>query len=140
MIGDSLSPLKLACYTALTGNSSFMALISGLFDQQAPTNQAFNYVLMGHGTQLPQNTLGKGGRECTITFDIFTQGKLGSADALAIANLLFTTLVQTTLVLTTTPAQTCTYVDFDNYSDQMEGDAVPVYHGMARLLFRTQEV
>lgn len=140
MIGDSLSPLKDACYTALTGNSGFMALLTGFFDDQAPTSQPFNYVVMGACTQLPQNTMGKGGRECTITFDIFTQGNaLGSQAALTIADTLFRALIQQPLTMVTTPAQTCTYIDFDNYSDQMEDGAIPVYHGMARILFRTQE-
>jgi hypothetical protein len=141
MIGDSLSPLKDACYTALTGTSGFMALLTGFFDDQAPTSQPFNYVVMGACTQLAQNTMGKGGRECTIIFDIFTQGNtLGSQAGMAISDTLYRALIQQPLPLVTTPAQACTYIDFDNYSDQMEGDAIPVYHGMARILFRTQEV
>lgn len=140
MIGDSLLPLKKACYTALTANSAFMVLITGFFDQQAPTNQAFNYVAMGAATQLPMNTMGKGGRECTITFDIWTQVNMGSADALAIVDAMLKALVQTTLTLIATPAQTCVYVDLDNYSDQIDSSgAIPAYHGIARLLFRVQE-
>lgn len=138
MIGESTSPLKAACYTALTNVSAFMALITGLFDVQAPTNQAFNYVVMGNTTQLPNNTLGKGGRECTIEFEIFTQGSFGSKNAAAIADSLISALVQTTLTLSTTPAQTCVYVDLDNYHDQPGGDGL-TFHAIARLLFRTQE-
>jgi len=140
MIGDSLLPLKKACYAALTGSSGFMALVTGVFDQEAPVSQAFNYVVIGAGTQLPFNTLGKSGRECTITFDIFTESMLGAADGEAITGSLITTLAQQNLTLSTTPAQTCVYVDLDNYSDRMDDGELPAYHGSARLLFRTQEV
>lgn len=139
MIGDAISPLKKACYTALTGTTGFMALITGLFDVAAPTNQPFNYVVMGAATQnAAMNTLGKGGREVTITFDIFTQASLGSKNGLAIADSLLKVLAQQPLTLSTTPAQTCVWVDLDNYSEQEEPDGL-TYHGMARLLFRTQE-
>lgn len=141
MIGDSLLPLKKACYATLTANSTFMGLVTGLFDQQAPTNQPFNYVETGVATMLPDNTMGKGGRECTITYDIWTQVNTGSADALTILDVLLKALVETTITLSTTPAQACTYVDLDNYSDQIESSgAIPAYHGIARLLFRTQEI
>lgn len=139
MIGDAISPLKKACYGALTGNSGFMALVSGLFDVEAPLNQPFTYVVMAGATQnATMNTLGKGGREVTITFDIFTQASLGSKNGLAILDSLLKVLVQQPLMLATTPAQTCVWVDLDNFSEQAEPDGL-TYHGMARLLFRTQE-
>jgi hypothetical protein len=118
-----------------------MALLTGgLSDVKAPLNTSFNYVAMGKGTQNPNmNTLGKGGRECTIDFNIFTQGSQGSKNGLAILDLLLKALVQQPLTLSTTPAQTCCWVDLDNYSEQEENDGL-TYHGTARLLFRTQEV
>ena len=141
MIGDSLLPLKKACYATLTANSGFMGLVTGLFDSRAPTNQPFNYVVIGVATMLPDNTMGRGGRECTIVFDIWTQVTTGSADALTIQDALLKALVETTITLTTTPAQACTYVDLDNYSDSEDSSgAIPAYHGIARLLFRTQEI
>jgi len=139
MIGDSISALKVAIVTALEADSAFMALITGLFDGQAPTNQPFNYVVMGHATMLPNNTMGKGGRECTIEFDIWTKGTTGSALANAIADNLLRALVETTLTLSTTPAQACSYVDLDNYSDEQMSDGL-TYHAFPRLLFRTFEL
>lgn len=139
MIGDSISPLKVAIVAALEADSAFMALITGLFDGQAPTNQPFNYVVMGHATMLPLNTLGKGGRECTIEFDIWTKGTTGSAAADAIKDQLLRALVQTTLTLNTTPAQVCSYVDLDNDSGEQMSDGL-TYHAFPRLLFRTFEL
>ncbi len=139
MIGDSISPLKVAIAAVLKADSAFMALVTGVFDGQAPTGQAFNYVVMGHATQIPKNTLGKGGRECTIEFDIYTKGVTGSAAADAIKDQLLRTLVQTTLTLSTTPAQVCSFVDLDNDSDEQMSDGL-TYHAFPRLLFRTFEL
>jgi hypothetical protein len=139
-IGDALSPLKAACYAALTADATTMSLVTGIFDGEAPVNQPFNYITMDQDTQVSDNVMGKGGRECTITFGIWTQGSMGSKVTLSILDAMTKALDHKSLTLSTaTPAQICTWAELDNYNSLQETDGL-TYHGIPRFRFKTQEV
>ncbi len=68
----SLPELQTAMYTKLTGDTTFMALVTGVFDYGAvPQNQPYPFVSIGNGTEGPNNAFGTRGYDAIIQLDIW---------------------------------------------------------------------
>lgn len=138
-IGTSIAQLKIACFGVLKGDSTLLALVTGIFDQQAPTNQAFRYITLDSSTELSDNTMGKGGRECTLTWSVYTQD-LGSSKGLTIADRMITLIDhQMTALTALMTGQSCRYAELDNLQDSTTGNDIPTYRAIVRFRFKTQE-
>lgn len=60
-------PVQEAIYTALTGNAPYMALITGVFDGEAPQGTAYPYTILGETTEIDEGDLTADGWDLTIT-------------------------------------------------------------------------
>lgn len=68
----SLSELQVAFYAQLTGDSTLMSMVTGVFDAGAiPTNQPFPYIALGDATERPQNAFGTRGYIASQTLHIW---------------------------------------------------------------------
>jgi hypothetical protein len=74
MPGSPTSPLQDAIYTRLSGDSTLTSTLgAGVYD--IPPDQApFPYVTIGDYTEAPNDTMGKTGRDVTVTVHTWTQG------------------------------------------------------------------
>ncbi len=71
-VQTSLPELQQAMYNTLTGDTTFMALVTGVFDYGAvPQNQPYPFVSIGNGTETPDNAFGTRGYDATIQLDIW---------------------------------------------------------------------
>lgn len=66
-------------YTALSGDSTFMNLISNRLYDEPPTNEQYPYVVIGEMVEIDDNRLNRIGYEVTAILRIYTKpGGLGS--------------------------------------------------------------
>ena len=89
----ALQPLQAACYTALTGDATLMALLAGtgngVFDAIPETNTAQRYVLVGEGIDTADHTFGRFGHDVLLTIHCYvedTNAQRGNKTVLAIAS------------------------------------------------------
>lgn len=78
----AMMDVQAAIYQKLTGDTSFMNMVEGVFDD-VPDNQKFPYITIGEATEVPFNTFDKIGKEETLTIHIWSQYK-GFKEALNI--------------------------------------------------------
>lgn len=71
-----------AIYTKLTSDTTLMALVSGVFDQPSE-DAAYPYVLIGDGTEVPDDAHDRQGVTTTVTLHIWSRYR-GYAEAAAI--------------------------------------------------------
>ena len=74
MSGDSSWELQQAVYGALTGDSTLMAMITGVHDH-VPQETAFPYVTMGESTTRDWRTGGVVGAEVTLVLHIWSRSR-----------------------------------------------------------------
>ena len=67
-----LGDVQKAVFGILTGDTTLMGLVSGVFDG-APQNQAFPYVTIGEQTSVPFRAHDTAGEETTITIHIWSK-------------------------------------------------------------------
>lgn len=97
----SLQELQQAMYSKLTGDTTLMALVTGVFDYGAvPQNQAYPFVSIGNGTETPDNAFGTRGYDATIQLDIWDSSN-GFKACYAILARMNTLLDQQALTLAT---------------------------------------
>ncbi|MFJ4863397.1 DUF3168 domain-containing protein [Streptomyces sp. NPDC088748] len=68
----ALGPVQAAVYARLTGDATLMALLSGVYDF-VPESVAFDYVVIGEATEIPDNRHGGFGRETTLTLHVWSK-------------------------------------------------------------------
>jgi hypothetical protein len=90
--------IRKAMYTALTGNSTLMAMVTGIYDN-VPEATVTPYIRFGQVITFPMNTKGEKGHITTLTIDIFTEDDAGFKTALTILSEVDTTLDQQHLSL-----------------------------------------
>lgn len=111
--------IQVALYDALKNDSTFMALIDGLFDEP-PTNQVQNYVVLGDTVESPDDNHCKLGFETYINFVIYTKpAGLGFYTAKKILERMNTLLNTKRFDLTTLRMLICEY---DNSSTFRKDD------------------
>ncbi|WUI00205.1 DUF3168 domain-containing protein [Spirillospora sp. NBC_00431] len=79
-----MGPIQAAYYGRLTGDEDLKALITGVFDH-VPEGQAYDYVVIGEATEIPNNEHGRLGRETTQTIHVWSKHR-GYSRGLAIAS------------------------------------------------------
>ena len=72
MSADSSWELQQAIYTALTGDPTLMALITGVHDH-VPQGAAFPYVTIGESTARDWGAAGVSGIEATLTLHVWSR-------------------------------------------------------------------
>ena len=74
MSADSSWALQQAIYTALTGDSTLMAMITGVHDH-VPQETAFPYVTIGESTARDWRTVGRKGAEATLILHAWSRSR-----------------------------------------------------------------
>lgn len=75
MSGSPARPLQEAIYSRLSGDATLTTTLgAGVFDH-VDDSQAFPYVAIGDLTEIPRDTMGKTGREMTVTIHAWSQFK-----------------------------------------------------------------
>ena len=59
--------VQAALYTALTGNATYMALVTGLYDGEAPQGTAYPYTVIGEWTEVDEGQMSSNGWGLTVT-------------------------------------------------------------------------
>ena len=72
MSADSSWELQQAIYTALTGDSALMAMITGVHDH-VPQGAAFPYVTIGEAAAVDWRTVGHDGMELTLVLHVWSR-------------------------------------------------------------------
>jgi hypothetical protein len=67
--------VQAALYAALTGDTPYMALVSGVYDEEAPQGTDYPYTVLGSMTEVPAHVMEADGWEHTITIHDFTDAK-----------------------------------------------------------------
>lgn len=70
----ALNDIQSAIFVALTGDTTLMNAITGIFDF-VPQNQSFPYIAFGLRTEMRLDTMGTWGKDATFEMKIWTQAK-----------------------------------------------------------------
>lgn len=140
----ALAALQTAMYTALTGDTALMALITGVFDD-LPENQLFPYVVLGDGVETINDTFDKRGRMGALTLHIFSRdgaagAPAGYAQVEGIIDHIARVLDRATLTLTSVNSApiTLVYLRYDTTTLMRDPDGF-TRHGIVRYLSYVQE-
>lgn len=87
--------IQSAIFTKLSGDSTLMALVTGVYDS-LPANTPYPYAVIGEDTEVAWNALTKIGREVTVTIHIFSQ-EAGMKQAKTIASRITSLIERQTL-------------------------------------------
>lgn len=90
--------LRKAIYAKLTGNSTLLGMVTGIFDN-VPEGTLTPYIKLGQVVTIPQNTMGEKGHVTTFTIDIFSDAPDGFQEAIGIFNEVDSTIDQQKLLL-----------------------------------------
>ena len=134
MTGSGLFLVQQGIYTALTGDVTFMALISGVYDEP-PSSPVFPYVTLGDSTENPYRTYGKGGHDETVTIHVWSQAP-GFKEAMNIVSQMTTVLDAGTV---TVGSHTVVLVNFENANTMRDADGI-TRHIAARYRVTVQEL
>ena len=66
--------VQAAVYSALTGNAPYMALVTGVFDFEAPQGQSYDYTVLGDITEILDATHDHEGWGLTLTIHDWHKG------------------------------------------------------------------
>ena len=132
--------LQKAIYAKLTGDTTLMALITGIFDMgNVPENQVFPYITLGNTTETDDSVLARIGYDDTLTLHIWTSnitGPKGSQQSNTILSNLNRLLNHQSLTLDT-QNHVGTWYDFSDFlADPGENG---VFHMPVRYRMRAQE-
>jgi len=134
----ALPELQEAIVTKLKADATLAGvngLVTGIFDEGAvPENQAFPYVAIGDGIELPENTFGRRGYIPTMMLHIWSQ-YVGFKECYTILAQLNELLDQKPLTLAT---QTHIYTMYDQSQAMNDPDGI-TRHLAVRYKFMTQE-
>jgi hypothetical protein len=132
----ALSELQTAITAKLKGDSTLMALITGVFDfADVPAGQLMPYITLGDSTEVPDNALGQRGYEDTFTLHIWSRQK-GFKQAQTILGRMNTLLDQKPLTLATQSHVSTMYEFTQSMNDP---DDTSVRHMPVRYRLSTQE-
>ena len=123
MANFSHYPLQSAIYSALTGDATLMALITGVFDRP-PQGTAFPYITLGESFGRDLSTLATVGMEHHFTLHVWSR-EGGRKQAAQIMERLHTLLHQVILTVT---GQTMVTMSFVSSTIMLEDDGW-TYHG-----------
>lgn len=75
MPGSPSSPLQDAIYARLSGDSTLTSTLGAAIYDVVPDRAAFPYVEIGDQTETPNDTMGKTGRDVSVTIHTWTQAR-----------------------------------------------------------------
>lgn len=75
MSGSPSGPLQIAMYTRLSGDATLVTTLGATVYDHVPDSAPFPYVVLGDITEGPNDTMGKTGRDMTITVHSWSQTK-----------------------------------------------------------------
>lgn len=130
---DSSWELQKAIYTALTGDSALMAIITGVHDH-VPQDTAFPYVTIGESTAVDWRTVGYDGMELTLVLHVWSRER-GCREAKLILAEIHRILNDAKL---TVPGHVLVWLHFEFSQTLPDSDGV-TYHGIARYNAITHE-
>lgn len=93
-----MSDIQKAFYEALTGSTSVMALVSGVFDH-VPPKQAMPYIVVGDDTAADWDTDNSTGFEATCTIHVWSEYR-GRAEAQSILDEIYSLLHRQPMTMT----------------------------------------
>jgi hypothetical protein len=70
-----IKPVQTAVYSAITGDATIMAKITGVFDFP-PKDQPYPFVTIGEATVIPWRTHSQPGVEATLTLHIWSATRI----------------------------------------------------------------
>lgn len=115
--------IQKAIYAKLTGDSTLMALITGVLDY-IPSNQAFPYVTINDVSVTKQNTFGLKGKDYVVGIQIWSDYQ-GNAQSMGIFDRIDELLDYQTLTATGwTQIVHCRFEDFDTLIDKVRDKEV----------------
>nr|BBH90139.1 hypothetical protein KTC_48900 [Thermosporothrix sp. COM3]BBH90204.1 hypothetical protein KTC_49550 [Thermosporothrix sp. COM3]BBH90269.1 hypothetical protein KTC_50200 [Thermosporothrix sp. COM3] len=131
----SLGEIQRALYQRLTGDTTLMNLVKGIFDASSvPDVQTYPYVTIGEATEVPFHSFQRRGYEATVTLHIWSAAK-GFKEAQAILARLNQILDQQSLQLATMTQVGCWY----EFSESLNDPEEDVRHMPVRYRIETQE-
>lgn len=86
MSGSPSWPLQQAVYTRLSGDTELTTTLGASVYDFVPDSAAFPYVTIGDVTEAPNDTMGRTGRDLTITVHAWSQGEQGMETVQKIAD------------------------------------------------------
>ncbi len=134
MSGYASWDLQKAIYTALTGDATLMALVSGIHDY-VPQDTAFPYVAIGEATAIPFDTKSFDGMEVTLTMHSWAR-EHGRKKVKDINAEIYRILHNQNI---TVANQSLILLRFDFEDTLNESDGI-TYHGVMRFRALLQEV
>lgn len=72
MSASSLSIVQAAVYTALTGDSTFMALCPAVYDA-VPETPTYPHAVIGDAVEISDRTMGQNGHDVLLTVSVYTR-------------------------------------------------------------------
>lgn len=75
MSGSPSFPLQEAIYTRLSGDATLVTTLGAAVYDDVPDSAAFPYVTIGEITEGPNDTMGRTGRDLTVTVHMWSQYK-----------------------------------------------------------------
>lgn len=133
---DSQWPVQQAVYSALTGDSTLVSLVSTRIYDHVPENAAFPYVELGEGTAVPGDvdTKTEDGMDQTIMIHTLSRYR-GAKEAKQIMSAITEVLHDASLSISGHSLVMCSFEFSELF---MEGDGL-TRHGIQRFRVVTQE-
>ncbi len=133
MSADSSWELQQAIYTALTGDSTLMAMIQGVHDH-VPQGAAFPYVTIGEASAIAWSAAGVEGMDVTLVMHVWTRSR-GRKQAKQTMAEIYRILHNADL---TVPGHALIWLRFEFSQTLLDADGA-TYHGIARYNALTNE-
>jgi len=133
MSADSSWELQKAIYTALTGDSALMAMITGVHDH-VPQGAAFPYVTIGESTAVDWRTVGHKGVEVTLIIQVWSRERGHREAKLVIAEI--NRIINDAKL--TVPGHVLVWLRFEFAEFLLDAGGL-TYHGVARYNAITHE-
>lgn len=130
---DSSWELQKAIYGALTGDSTLMAMITGVHDH-VPQGTAFPYVTIGEASAVDWRTVGHDGMELTLVLHVWSRER-GRKEAKLVLAEIHRILNDAKL---TVPGHVLVWLHFE-FSQTLQDADGATYHGIARYNAITHE-
>lgn len=73
MSGSPAWPIQTAVYSRLSGDTTLVTTLGAQVYDKVPDSAAFPYVVIGDDTETPNDTMGKTGRDTTLTIHTWSQ-------------------------------------------------------------------
>jgi len=133
MAESAMGPIQTAIYTALTGDTTLMTLVNGVYDW-VPEGTLMPYVVIGEAMATPRNSHDRFGRRNVETLHVWSQQQ-GMKQINAIMSRITTILDHQTLTVTGHDAVMCHH----EFEQTLNDPDPEIRHGVIRFAVTTEE-